>query len=71
MDGLFRGILGIVLGAWLYAEVYPFIQGNVLTVGVYGKLTLPGLLGVNHWVVIGPVVVVLGALLVWLDRKGL
>jgi hypothetical protein len=71
VDGLLRGILGILIGAGLYSEVYPLIQNNLLKVGEYGKLTLPGLLGVNHWVVIIPMVVGCGALLVWLDRKGL
>lgn len=45
MDGLFRAILGIPLGAGLYSEVYPLIQGNLLTVGAYGKLNFPALLG--------------------------
>ena len=71
MDGLLRGILGILIGAALYSEVYPLIQNNLLKVGDYGKLTLPSLLGLNDWVVIVPMVVGCGALLVWLDRKGL
>lgn len=66
-----RGILGILIGAWLYAEVHPFIQGNLLKVGVYGKLALPALLGINHWAVILPLLVLLGGFLFWLDRKGL
>jgi hypothetical protein len=71
VDGLLRGILGILIGAALYSEVYSLIQNNLLKVGDYGKLTLPSLLGLNHWVVIIPMVVGCGALLVWLDRKGL
>ncbi len=62
-------MLGILLGAGFYSEVYPLIQDNLLKTGVYGKLTLPGLLGINHWLVIVPLVVVLGAFLVWLDRR--
>jgi len=69
LDGLFRGVLGILIGATLYSEVYPFIQNNFLKLGDYGKLTVPALLGVNPWLVIVPAVVVLGASLVWLDRK--
>ena len=71
MDGLFRGILGILLGAGLYSEVYPLIQGNLLKLGAYGKLTLPALVGVNHWMLIALLVVVLGGFLLWHDRKGL
>jgi hypothetical protein len=71
MDGLLRGVLGILLGAWLYAETYPFLKDSLLAVGVHGKLTLPGLLGVNHWVVILPVLGLGLALVRWLDRRGL
>jgi uncharacterized protein len=67
---LLRGVLGILVGAALYAEAYPFITDNLLTVGAYGKLTIATLLGVNHWVVILPLVVVLVGFLLWLDRKG-
>ena len=70
MDGLFRGILGILLGAGLYSEVYPLIQGNLVTVGAYGKLTFPALAGVNHWAVILPLGILGGGFLLWLDRKG-
>jgi hypothetical protein len=69
MDGLLRGVLGILLGAGVYSEVYPSIKDTLLRVGDFGKLTLPGLLGVNHWVVIVPLVAVGGAALVWLDRR--
>jgi hypothetical protein len=71
VDGLLRGVLGILIGAGLYSEIYPLIQNNLLKAGDYGKLTLPSLLGLNHWVVIIPMAVGCGALLVWLDRKGL
>lgn len=71
MDGLLRGILGILVGAGLYAEVFPLIQNNLLKLGEFGKLTLPQLLGVNHWVLIVPMVVVFGGFLFWLDRKEL
>jgi len=71
MDGLFRGILGILIGAALYSEVYPVLQENLLKVGVYGKLTLPGLVGLNHWAVIPPLIAILGGLLLWLDRRGM
>jgi hypothetical protein len=70
MDGLLRGVLGILLGAGVYSEVYPLIKDTLLRAGDFGKLTLPGLLGVNHWVVIVPLVAVGGAALVWLDRRG-
>ena len=69
LDGLFRGVVGILIGAGLYSEVYPFIQNNFLKTGDYGKLTIPTLLQVNAWSVIVPVVIVMGGFLVWLDRS--
>jgi uncharacterized protein len=69
VDGLLRGVLGILLGAGVYSEVYPFIKDTLLRVGDLGKLTLPGLLGVNEWAVILPLVAVCGAALVWLERR--
>jgi len=71
LDGLLRGVLGILIGAGLYSEVYPFIQSNFLKMGDYGKLSIPALLGVDPWAVIVPSVVMLGGVLVWIDRKGL
>lgn len=69
-DALF-GILGMLVGAGLYAEAYPALKTSVLTWGDFGKPTLPSLLGVNHWVVIA--VFVLGGLGLfrWFERRGL
>jgi hypothetical protein len=32
-------------------------------------VTLPSLLGVNHWLVIVPVAIVTGGALLWIDRR--
>lgn len=63
------GIAGMLAGAALYAEVYPWLKTSVLTWGQYGQLTLPQLVGVNHWLVIA--VFVLGGLGLfrWLEEK--
>jgi uncharacterized membrane protein YedE/YeeE len=50
-DGLW-GILGMLAGAALYAEVYPTMEKTVLTWGNYGKITFPQILGMNPWIVI-------------------
>jgi len=68
LDGLFRGVLGILIGAGLYSEIYPLIQNNLLQWGDYGKLTIPGLLGVDPWLVIVPFTLIAGGILFWLDR---
>jgi hypothetical protein len=71
MDGLLRGVLGILVGATIYSEVYGWLQPTLLKVGAFGKLTLPVLLGVNHWVVIPLVVAGMVAVAVWVDKRGL
>jgi uncharacterized membrane protein YedE/YeeE len=65
------GILGMLLGAALHAEAYPFLKKNVLTWGNLGKITLPQVLGVNPWFII--LLFVLGALSLfrWFEKKGL
>ena len=51
LDALW-GVAGMLAGAGIYAELYPWAQKNLLNLGNYGKITLPELFGVNHWIVI-------------------
>jgi hypothetical protein len=46
------GIVGMLGGAALYAEAYPLMKMTVLKWGNYGKITIPQVLGINHWFVI-------------------
>jgi uncharacterized membrane protein YedE/YeeE len=63
------GILGMLGGAALYAEVYPAMKKTVLTWGDLGKITLPQMFGVNHWVII-PIIVAGGLFLFrWFEKK--
>ena len=66
-DGLIA-IIGMLVGAALYAEAYPALKASILTWGHYGKITLPGLLGIHHWVVI-VILTVLYLLLFYLFKK--
>lgn len=63
------GILGMIAGASLFAEAYPFIAKTVYTWGNLGRITLPQVLGVSHWVVIP--LFIAGTLLLfgWLEKK--
>jgi uncharacterized membrane protein YedE/YeeE len=65
------GLLGMILGAGLYAEAYPLMKETVLTWGDYGKITLPAVLGVNHWIVIVIVIALFVGLFRWFEKKGL
>lgn len=65
------GIGGMLGGAALFAEAYPFLKPNVLTWGNLGKLTLPQVLGVNHWFIIPLFLLAALSLFFWLEKKGL
>jgi hypothetical protein len=65
------GILGMIVGAALFAEAYPWLKATVYTWGDLGKITLPQVLRVNHWVIIPLFVAGAGALFWWLEKKGL
>jgi uncharacterized membrane protein YedE/YeeE len=65
------GILGMIAGAGLFAEAYPVLKKTVYTWGDLGRITLPQVLGVSHWVIIP--LFIAGTLLLfrWLEKKGL
>jgi uncharacterized protein len=45
-------ILGMLVGAAIYARSHSAMAASVLTWGDLGKITLPGILGVTPWIVI-------------------
>lgn len=62
------GIFGMLAGAALFAECYPFLKGTVLTWGNYGKITIPQVLGVNHWLVIVIIAVAILCLFYFIEK---
>ncbi len=52
------GILGMIVGAAVYAEVYPLISGNLLAAGSYGKITFADVTGLSPWVFVVALAVV-------------
>jgi uncharacterized protein len=52
MDALFGGVLGMLLGASIYAAIYPMLDRTILQKGDFGKMTFPELLEMNRWKVI-------------------
>lgn len=65
------GIIGMLVGAGIYAEAYPAMKASVLTWGDYGKITIPEVLGINHWLVIIPFIILTLLLFGWFEKKGL
>ena len=72
LDALVGGIVGILIGAGLYAAVYPKLKGRVLSIGNLGDKTLIDVLPVrNPWAVILPVAAIIVLVLLGLERMGL
>jgi len=71
LDALFGGMVGMLIGAGLFASIYPKLAEGILKKGYFGELTLPNLLRVNRWVVIVTAAFVLVALLLWIEKAGL
>ncbi|MGE0085144.1 MAG: DUF6691 family protein [Desulfococcaceae bacterium] len=69
-DGLW-GLGGMLAGAAVYAEVYPLMKKTVLTWGDFGKITLPGITGISHWIIIPAVLLAGAGLFVFFEKKGL
>jgi len=65
------GIIGMIIGAALFAELYPLLKKTILTWGDFGKITLPQILGVHHWVVIAVIVLLSLLLFRFFEKKGL
>ena len=65
------GIGGMLVGAGVYAEAYPYLQKTVLTWGDYGKITIPQVLGVNHWIIIVILLIAILGLFKWFEQKEL
>ena len=61
-------ILGMLIGAGIYAEAYPWINTNILSLGKYDVPRLTDLLHVNQWVII--VVFVVAILVYYLIDRG-
>lgn len=70
MDALLGGVVGIIAGAGIFASMYPRMQG-FLNRGSFVKLTLPEQFGVNEWIIIIPLAVIIVWLLYIIENAGL
>jgi hypothetical protein len=59
LDALIGGVPGMVVGAGIYAAIYPKLLDRVLKLGEFDKETIPQVLGVKPWPVIVVVTVVI------------
>ena len=66
LDALLGGVIGILIGAGIFAGLYPRL-GGLLSKGDFGDVTLPELFKVNAWAVVVPLAVGLVGLLAWVE----
>lgn len=71
LDALFGGMVGILIGAGLFAAAYPKLELSLLTKGDFGDSTWPRVLKVNPWALVFPVALGVTGLLFLLERAGL
>jgi uncharacterized membrane protein YedE/YeeE len=64
-------VIGMVAGAALYAELYPFFKATVLAWKDYGKLGLPEALGISPWLIVPVFWAGTIALFFWFEKKRL
>jgi hypothetical protein len=71
LDALLGGVTGILIGAAIFAALYPRLEKRILHKGDFGELTLPQVLKMDSWVVVLPGASLLAALLLVLEKLGL
>ena len=60
-------MIGVGAGSLLFAVLYPMLEGFYRS-SDWGVVTVPGLLGVNHWAVIMALIVAAGGMFALLER---
>ena len=71
LDAIFGGIVGMLIGAGIFAAIFPKLQKRILGIGYFGELSLPQLLKINAWLVIMIVCAAIVALLFVMEKSGL
>lgn len=69
-DALF-GILGMVVGAGVFAEFAQVAKHPLLSWGNFGKITLPQMINVSPWFVISALTLLILILFIFFEKKNL
>ena len=59
----------MIVGAAIYAESFPALKNSVLAWKDFGKISLPELLGVSHWIIIPVFCAGTIALFAWFEKR--
>lgn len=68
---VFFVIVGMLVGAAIYAEIYPVVAKTLLAWQDLGKIGWPEAIGVSRWVVMPILCVLAICLFFWFEKKGL
>ncbi len=71
LDALFGGALGILVGAGIFAHLYPRLLEPVLNKGEFPHQTIPEMLGVSPWPVVIVFVILIVGVLAGIEYMGL
>lgn len=71
LDALAGGVPGVIIGAWLFAVIFPKLPESLLGWGDFGESTFPTLLKKASWIIVLPASLILTGLLVLLERGGM
>lgn len=64
-------ILGMLVGAAIYAELYPMMKSNILSWGAFNKITLPGILGISPLFVIPVLIICFIGMFCFFEKKNI
>jgi uncharacterized protein len=64
-------VIGMITGAAIYAELYPFFKSTILAWKDFGKIGLPEIIGVSPWVIVFLFFCGTAALFFWFEKKRL
>ncbi len=64
-------ILGMIVGAGLYAEIYPTLKITILAWKDFGKIGLPETLGISAWIIIPIFWIAIIYVFCWFEKKKL
>ena len=64
-------VIGMITGAAIYAELYPFFKSTILAWKDFGKIGLPEIIGVSPWVIVFLFCCGTAALFFWFEKKRL
>ena len=65
------GLLGMLLGAGIFAKLEPFLTANVVSLGQFEATTIPAALGLHHWIFIPLMIAGVLLLFWWFEKKDL